>query len=644
MGELALAWTQGLQKGSVDDEKLKNPYILVAATLKHFDANSLESSDNFTRHTVDAEIPIQLLTDYYWPAFQKPIAKADAKGVMCSYNSVNGVPACASATLKNAREAWNFTGYVTSDSDSVSDVFREHHYTEDGEEASCVSIHEGGTDIDSGNTYYDYLLKGVNATTGKSKFPCSMQDVDKALFHSFRVRFALGLFDKKQGNPWWKLNAAQDIGTASSDKVNKQAARESLVLLQNPIKATKSAVLPFSRTGLKVAVIGPHANASWALIQVDTGMICPDNTFSCVETPLEAITKLNAQHGGTTTYAEGCDVVLPSNDGFANALSIAQAADVIVLGLGITACGSWDTTTADGIIPEHLIKCERANETNGMQYVEAEGHDRISIDLPAVQRNLTRLLLNLGKPTAIFLLNGGMVAVEEEMHHPTNRPAIVEAFYPGAEGGGAIADALFGVSNSFGRMPYTVYHAIWTNTHSMLEHDVQKDERTYRYMKPGAPALFPFGHGQSYTTFDLTLTKAQGTLSSKNPDASLVLNVVVENSGTMVGDAVVLAYFVPARGCVRNAPVQSVWGFQRAHSIAPAARATLKFELSARKMQLADVDGAFVSCSGNYTIRFDVTGGGAAVTRTVRVRGGADKVVLEPYAGGGGGGQKTLDA
>jgi beta-glucosidase-like glycosyl hydrolase len=643
-GRLGVAWTVGLQKGTREDEEDSDasPYVLVAATLKHFDANSLESSGGFTRHTVDAQIPIQQLTDFYWPAFRAAIVEADAKGVMCSYNSVNGVPTCASATMKSARDRWGFSGYVTSDSDSVADVVHSHNYTATPEEAACVSIAVGGTDIDSGNTYYNFLLKGVNASRANSsaRFACTMQDVDRALFNSLRVRFELGLFDARdvENNKWWALSAEKDIGTAAGAALNRRAAAESLVLLQNPRRsaAPASAVLPLAR-GQRIAVIGPHGNATRALIQVDTGMICPDNGFGCVTSPFAAIARLNREGGarGVTTFDEGCDVVLSSTEGFAAALASAEAADVVVLGLGITSCGAWHDPPA-GELPAHLKDCARANATNGMQWIEAEGHDRTSIDLPSVQRALAAAVLALNKPTAVFLLNGGMVAVEEEMSH-ANTPAMVEAFYPGAEGGEAIADALFGVTNTFGKMPYTVYSAGWAATHDMVDHDVQHgDGRTYRYLDPAkVDVLFPFGHGLSYTTFALALappTKKTITIATDGSSETITIAILLSNVGGTDGDEVVIAYFAPTQLAppgVPNAPRRVVWSFQRA-SVAAGARTELVFPLSIRDLQLADVNGDTVAAPGTYELTF-TAGGATNLSTTVHVTG--SKVVLEPYAG-----------
>jgi beta-glucosidase-like glycosyl hydrolase len=174
MGELGVAWTKGLQEGKGEEKR----FVQVAVTLKHFDANSVEGGSSgdkgLNRHTVNVNLTNYLLADYYWPAFKAPIKRANAKGVMCSYNSVNGIPTCASPLMKAARAAWNFSGYVTSDSDAVGDEWNQHHYVKTGAEASCAAVKDGQCDIDSGNTFYNGLLKGVK------EGHCSMADVDRA--------------------------------------------------------------------------------------------------------------------------------------------------------------------------------------------------------------------------------------------------------------------------------------------------------------------------------------------------------------------------------------------------------------------------------------------------------------------------------
>ncbi len=263
------------------------------------------------------------------------------------------MPSCLDPLQRAARAQWGYQGYVTSDSDSIADAYQKHHYVATGADATCLALSRGGCDIDSGmhrthtthhtphtthhtphtthtlacsgNTYYDNIALGLN----QSK--CSMQDVDRALFNSIRVRFELGLFDPTGDQPYWRYGAG-DIGTAKARALNQRAAESSLVLLHNGgagagrTNRQEGRVLPL-RAGARIAVLGPHGNASRALIQVDTGYICPSLDFSCVETPFQAIQALN--EGGATFYEQGCDVIGNSTEGFAAAL--AQVSRMAVL-------------------------------------------------------------------------------------------------------------------------------------------------------------------------------------------------------------------------------------------------------------------------------------------------------------------------
>ena len=175
---------------------------------------------------------------------------------------------------------------------------------------------------------------------------------------------------------------------------------------------------------MKIAVIGPHGDADRALIQVDTGKICPGKDLSCVRSPYAAIKAINdAASGGQTVYAQGVDVVGNDTSGLQAAMAAAQAADVLVLGLGIGECGSWGGAMG---VPKVFASCHSDPDAEE-QYLEAEAHDRTSIDLPPMQRLLAQRLLALGKPTVIFLLNGGMVSLQQEM---AQNPAIVEVRSP----------------------------------------------------------------------------------------------------------------------------------------------------------------------------------------------------------------------
>lgn len=382
---------------------------------------------------------------------------------MCSYNAVNGVPTCLSPLLRNARELWTnsspWGGYITSDSDSVADATHSHHYTTSDANASCLAVKAGGDDIDSGNTYYNSLLQGVGAGL------CTMADVDAAVRNTLRVRFEMGLFDPPDAQPLTKLGS-EAVGTAESAALNLRATAESLVLLKND-----NATLPLT-PGARIAVVGPHANASRFLLQVDTGQVCGgDGTFDCVASPYEAIARANV--GGTTTLAVGCDVINATISTEAlerQALAAVRASDVVVLAIGIAQCGCMgiaDTYMggkatnprgcATSVVPPYAPwgNCWDHQEVPAGQYVGAEAHDRVLIGLPPVQRRFAEKVFALGKPTVTLLLNGGSVDVAPEL---AASDAALEAFYPGTQGGEAIADALFARgsnANRFGRMPYT---------------------------------------------------------------------------------------------------------------------------------------------------------------------------------------------
>jgi len=594
MGQLGLAWTKGLQ----GDKR----FLQVAVTLKHFDANSLEggakADKGYDRHNFSAKISKYLLADYYWPAFRTSIREGKAKGVMCSYNAVNGIPSCLDPLMKAARESWNFTGYVTSDSDAVEDAWKRHGYVKTAAEASCLAIKHGQCDIDSGNTYYHNLLDGVKAGY------CSMKDVDGALFNSLRVRFDLGLFDPIEGQAYWKLGQG-DIGTDKAKKLNLQAALSSLVLLQNP------GILPL-KGGQRILMLGPHANSSMDLIQVDTGAVCPDaanehwngatgdvKNFQCVRSPFQAIESMNAGKNGSTIYVKGCNLSSSLPGGWELAEAAAKISDVIVLGLGIS---------------------ERPGIASA--YLEREAHDRDSIDLPEAQKDLAKKIIALGKPTIIFLLNGGMVAVEDFLNK--KNVALIEAFYPGMEGANALALSIFGEANRWGRMPYTVYRSDWTLHNSMLDHDVVH-QRTYRY---GADAVIPFGFGLSLTHFHLTLASPVKSLTLENQSSSQTLKLVISNQGPLMGDEIIMAYFHPKKVSLPLHPVRSLFDFARVNNIGAGATATIEFTIKAKSILLATSQGDLVIAPGEYMLSFE-NGSGEVLTVDLQILG--QQVVVEPF-------------
>ena len=655
MGEVAASWTKGFQYGNETEATAK--FLQAVITVKHYVANSLDNtiprSDmhvdgqdyrkgvEVNRHTTDVNVSNAQLQEYLF-AF-RAAAKAGARGMMCSYNAVLGVPTCLSPMLKKAREVWTgkspWGGYITSDSDSVADATSSHHYVSTPAEASCLAIKDGHDDIDSGNTYYNNLLKGVNASY------CSMADVDGALARSLKVRFELGMFDSAEDQPLTKLTSA-DVGTPAAAELNLKATAESIVLLKNAGGPNRG-MLPL-RPGRKIAVVGPHANASRFLLQVDTGKICSgDGTFDCVESPWHAIERLNV--GGTTTMAVGCDLIdqnisTPALEDAA--VAAARQADTVVLAIGIAQCGCMgiqdsymkhldpDSNVhgcATSVVPPYASwgNCWNHAEVAAGAYIGAEAHDRILIDLPPVQRAFAKKIFALNKPVVLLVLNGGSIDIGPEL---IGADAAVEAFYPGVQGAGVIANALFGAGpyhNKFGRMPYTTYQADFVHDTPMMEHDLSVHPgRTHKYFT-GSPVL-RFGHGLSYTSFGLSSSHAAVAINTDgSKDATVV--ITVRNTGNVVGDCVVLAYLVPKSMPTQPGSklLQVLFDFGRVEDIPPGGTHAIRIDVGADALKVADLaTGDLVSAPGVYELRFDGHGE-AAVVVPLAITG--PQTVIEPF-------------
>ena len=246
-------------------------------------------------------------------------------------------------------------------------------------------------------------------------------------------------------------------------------------------------------------------------------------------------------------------------------------------------------------------------------HVAGETHDRRSIDLPAAQRTLATAILRMGKPVVIVLINGGSIALEPELAAPN--VAIVEAFQPGGEGGHALARALFGDSNRWGKMPYAMLPAAWVEANPMHEHDIVASKRTYRY---GATALVPFGHGLSYSSWALSLAGAVSWVPAGRPSPPYTLStsgadgvnvsLTLTNRGPLAGDQVVQAYLVPLEISapeVGARPVKSLFDFARARDVAAGGTATVAFRVDAESLKLVASNGDLVAGSGRYTLRFE---------------------------------------
>lgn len=504
-----------------------------------------------------------------------------------SYNAINGVPSCANKWLlqDTLRDAWGFTGVVTSDSGAVVDVLASHHYVDDADHMVAATI-SAGCDIESapwkknqpwatGGPYITNIPEAV----GKGLL--NESQVDEALRHALGMRFRLGLFDPIDDQPYWHVPPSV-VREPAHVALAKDATLQGLVLLKNGQTTVDGASvqLPFKAgSGSKVAVVGPHANDRSVTLGNYIGEICPDNTDDCVQTPYEAI----AARNGVEMTCNQTGVAVNSTDGSGIAAAVSCAADS-------------DWVIYIGGLDSHC---------------ESEGKDRPDIGLPGLQPELLTKLYATGKPVAIVLYNGGIITMSPDIIDGAT--AIVGAGYPGFYAAEALASALFEGSqtnpsmraaNRWGKTAVTWYsEAGWAKANfDMLSFDMAlAPGRTYRYYDASAePPQWPFGFGLSYTSMDVA---AQG--SGDMVKVSVTNN---EAAGGRDGDEVVLAYFTAAAGVIPSSEPASaiqrqLFDFARVGPVhAGTTDTSTTFQVTPEALTLHDSTGAEKFFPGDYDI------------------------------------------
>ncbi|KAE9051973.1 putative exo-1,4-beta-xylosidase [Phytophthora rubi] len=548
-----VAYTRGLQEGK--DKR----FLQAVVTLKHYAAYSYEHYDGIDRMAFDAEVSRYDFADTYLPAFRDSVVQGKARGVMCSYNSVNGMPMCANEQLntKLLREALGFDGYITSDSGAIEGIYRQRHYTKSLCEAGRLAI-LSGTDVNSGSVYKKCLAELV--TSGQ----LPEKAVDDAMRRTLKLRFELGLFDPIDDQPYWHVTP-NEVGKAESKQLSLELTRKSIVLLQN-----HGNILPLCK-GKKLAVIGPHAKAKRALLGNYLGQMCHGDYLEvgCVQTPLEAITIANG--ASNTVYAKGSGINDTSTADFDAAEAAARGADAVVMFLGI------DTS------------------------IEREAWDRENIDMPNIQMQLLKRVRRAGKPTVVVLFNGGVVGAEELILHTDG---VVEAFYPGFFGAQAVSDILFGDAIPSGKLPVTMYPSNYINSVDMKSMSMTKyPGRSYRYYKE--VPVFPFGWGLSYTKFTLALdNEMPSDPIVVTRDLDQTVTVIVSNDGDLVGDEVVFAFFRPLNvNATGNAALlnEQLFDYRRV-SLRPTQYRKLSFRIQQSTLAMVDDSGNQASFPGFYEV------------------------------------------
>lgn len=590
-GKYAAAFVKGLQgaPGPGGEPAYANDQLLIAACCKHFIANSLESWNGHTRYNFDAVVPKQDLTDYYFPAFKTCVTEGHVKGIMCSYNAVNGIPMCANSGMlqDTLRKSWGFDGYVTSDCGAVGYVYdpkpKGHGYTNLTADAAAMSL-KAGTDTCCGDWGDHAYLKWLPQAVNESKV--TQADLDRSLTRLTKLQMELGLYDPKEKQELFHLGI-DHINTTEHRQLAFEAAQQSIVLLKNDQK-----LLPL-KTGSKIAVIGPHFNDSEVYLSNYHGDAClkPDggsSGFDCIKTALFAITKANA--GGTTRGVQGCAVNNPKSTDIQSAVDLAKWADIVVLVMGLNV------------------------------HVEAEGKDRMNSTLPSDQPKLAEAVLAVGKPTVLTLVHGGAMTLGPLKDQAS---AILDCFYGGIMGAEAMSSVLFGKYNPTGRLAVTMYPLGFVDQVPLTQMSVtQSPGRTHLYYT-GQPE-FAFGDGMSFTEWELSWDQSP-PVELHLTEISASFTVAVRNIGDRSGGITILAFWRPV-GQHLGPLRQRLFDFDGVH-LTTGGRTTLRFDLPMEMLAVANEDGDRVLNPGTYEIFFK--GAGDLLVTPITIIG--TRMVIERY-------------
>jgi beta-glucosidase len=553
-GKLGSAFVLGLQAPS-------GRYLKAAACAKHF---AVHSGPEAGRHSFDARVTAKDLRETYLPAF-KSLVDAGVEAVMGAYNRTNGEACCGSQTLlaRILREEWGFRGHVVSDCWAIRDFHESHGLTKDIEESAALAIN-AGCDLNCGCAYHG-LLGAVDRGLVRDEV------VRQSARRLMATRFRLGMFDPEDLVPW--ADTPYDLLDCEAHRqLNLEAARKALVLLRN-----RNSLLPLARRpGLKLAVIGPEADSRTVLLGNYHG------TPSESVTALEGIRQAAGQQTrifhaqGSHLYRNRCESLAAPGDRVAEAVSAALASDVVILCLGL----------------DPSIEGEEGDASN-----EYAAGDKRNLDLPVSQQVLMDAVLKEvpDKPVILVSFTGsamGAAWADDRLD------AIVQAWYPGALGGQALGELLFGDCNPSGRLPVTFYQR---DSDLPPFDDYSMKSRTYRYFE-GTP-LFSFGFGLSYTSFAYADLQVQvdGAGLRADPAAALVdIRANVTNTGTCRGEEVTQLY-VSAPGAGEGWPLRELRGLHR-QSLDPGETTELHFSLNLHDLSIILEDGSRAVRPGCYNL------------------------------------------
>ena len=539
-GEMASAFVKGLQG---DHPK----YLKAAACAKHYAVHSGPEKD---RHIFNAIVTKRELYDTYLPAFKKLVTEAKVEAVMGAYNRTLDEVCCASKLLLEdiLRDEWDFEGHVVSDCWALSDFHLNHKVTKDAAESAALALQHG---CDLG---CDHVFNEIPEAIQRGLI--SEADVDRALERTLGTRFKLGMFDPPEEVPFTSISM-DVVACEEHRQLAYRTAMEAVVLLKN-----KDNILPIKPSTKKIFVTGPTATSMEVLLGNYYGF------NNQMVTLLEGITG-RLPEGMGMEYTSGALLKHPREIKTTWAPGMAQSADFAIVCAGISSF-------LEGEEGESIL-----SPMNG---------DRDSISLPETQVNYIKELAIHGVKIVLVLTGGSPIALGEVEDVVD---AILFVWYPGMEGGRAVADVLFGDASPAGKLPVTFPRSL---DQVPAFDDYSMKGRTYRYMTE--EPLYPFGFGLSYSHFeysDLKLDRTEIPLGD-----SLDIRLIVHNRGDR-DSAEVVQFYLSNLNASTLVPLHHLVGFERVTLKAGESR-PLKFTLTPEMMSFYNDDGKLTLEPGEFRL------------------------------------------
>lgn len=532
-------------------------YLKTAACAKHY---AVHSGPEKLRHEFNATTSQKDLWETYLPAF-KALVDAQVESVMCAYNSTNGEPCCANTYLISdvLLNAWSFTGHIVTDCGALEDFYNQpnnggHGKVSTPEAAAALAV-KSGVSLNCGNTY-QYLKEALNQGL------LTETDIDIQLAKLLRTRFKLGMFNPAEANPYNAI-PIEVVNSNAHRALAKEVAQKSIVLLKN------NGILPLKNDLSKYFITGPNAASTDILLGNYYGV--NPNLVTILEGIAHAINPASQLQ-----YRLGCMLNEPSKNPIDWASGNAGNSDVTFAVLGLSSL-------LEGEEGESI-----ASETAG---------DRLDYNLPKSQMDYLRKLRIAAdkdpenKRPIVAIITGGSPMNLAEVHELAD--AVLLVWYPGEEGGTAVADILFGKTSPSGRLPITFPKSL---EQLPAYDDYSMQGRTYRYMTE--EPLYPFGFGLSYTNF--TYSEIETTSNTISKTENITVKITLTNTGQVASDEVAQVYISDLEASI-SVPNYQLIRTQRVH-LKPNESTGLTFELKPKDFEMVQLDGSKIIEPGDFKI------------------------------------------